>query len=230
MTSNSESEAEQLVLSNKSFSIVSFLSLLDAYSKSHVKASTNIKSCIWNISRARRAAGYYHLGGARAFSALDVREDINPVMSLSLSNNFDVEESVLVDVEPYKKKDLYQLHFEDDSSKTISKKDETGKNKNKALKEIEISDNKEFGLRQRKGGSQTKNENKDEKKKMELIWDDDEDFVDVLSDPPKDPLQLFGGFPPRDLQVAQAKARIALKMYIEAANLIAEIQLMMNEK
>lgn len=57
--------------------------------------------------------------------------------------------------------------------------------------------------------------------------DDDDETLLLLK---KDPVELLGGwFPPRDLKVAQQKARLALEKYIEIANEAATILTILNK-
>ncbi len=58
------------------------------------------------------------------------------------------------------------------------------------------------------------------------LMEDDEETLLVK----KDPVELLGGwFPPRDLKVAQQKARMALEGYIQGANEAAAILALLNE-
>lgn len=60
--------------------VIPVLSLLDAYAQSHERASSDLKSSVWNLHKARRRDGAYHtnlLGAGSRFSAdRTLREEI----------------------------------------------------------------------------------------------------------------------------------------------------------
>jgi len=118
--------------------LVDVLSLLDLYSTSHTKASSSLKSTIWNISKARRQKG--GLGVGFSISAFDVREELRAHATLECSH-----EPVLADEDSSEKEcsgdsadDSFVLNFG-----CIPKESEKS---NAAIKSLN-----ETGLRQRKG-------------------------------------------------------------------------------
>ena len=54
--------------------LVEVLASLDTYNASHTKASSNFKSAMWNLSKARRQKG--GLGVGFSYNASDVREEL----------------------------------------------------------------------------------------------------------------------------------------------------------
>ena len=210
--------------SSTPLSLVTFLSLVDEYSKSQVQASTEIKASIWNIHKARRSAGSFHLGGNLAFTAHDMREDISARAVLSINKEKSIDNTpdlvAETDVSIGEKTeaaaiadDLYKLHLDGLPRTKVQTLDVDN-----SIEEVKKTSH--MGLRQRKGNKEK------EKKIMEELheWDD---FGHALNDS-EDPLELFGGLTPPDLKVAQSKAKAALSLYIEAANLVTEINTMMN--
>ena len=118
--------------------LVDVLSLLDLYSTSHTKASSSLKSTIWNISKARRQKG--GLGVGFSISAFDVREELRAHATLECSH-----EPILADEDSSEKEcsgdsadDSFVLNFG-----CIPKESEKS---NAAIKSLN-----ETGLRQRKG-------------------------------------------------------------------------------
>lgn len=239
MTPNTH-HAQSSTTSSSSF--VDFLCLLDAYSTSKTKGSADIKASIWNIHKARRSAGSFHLGGSLAFTAQDVREDIcaRAVLSLTGEHEFDGQRTdqnlapALVsegdqnistddDAETVKiEKDFYTLHLD---GIPRAMKDETKEKHESISKEENLV---QVGLRHRKGNQfMEQKENMGIKtNKMKLDLNElDNDLANS-----EDPIELFGGLTPLDLKVAQMKARASLISFVEAANLVQEMQLLMDAK
>ena len=130
--------------------LVDVLSLLDLYSTSHTKASSSLKSTIWNISKARRQKG--GLGVGFSISAFDVREELRAHATLECKCS---HEPSLADEDSSEKEYSGDSAVADDSFVLnfgcIPKAKESEKsNANAAIKTLD-----ETGLRQRKGKEET---------------------------------------------------------------------------
>mmetsp|Transcript_29942 Transcript_29942/g.89053 ORF Transcript_29942/g.89053 Transcript_29942/m.89053 type:complete len:216 (-) Transcript_29942:1006-1653(-) len=190
------------------------LCLLDSYNTSHSAASSSIKVALWNLSRARRSRGGFHLGGGGSggLSALDVREELRAKAVLSCAENS--ASARAADETKPGKVDMFTLYPEGIPTTDVS----PNENDNK-------STDKSTGLRQRKNAPKgVKDENKS-------AWTEETPELDTEEQRfrSSDPIDLFGGFPPPALKHAQIEARKALAAYVEAANLAAEIIHIINE-
>lgn len=223
------------------------LTLLDQYSTLHTTASTNFKSSLWNITKARRGRGYQSSGlgplGSSEYSVESVREELEATALIEVitgNNGEEEEEPELVDehdddnnnnaVTKIKgncnSSDMNMvLHFDGmegakcNIAATVDNAAITDKN------HIQDANNPE-GLRRRrnKGGN-----NDDESTSK---WTTEEDQLEETQNDlikPSDPLQLFG-VPPPALRVAQSHSRDALAYYVEVANLAREIMRIVQEE
>uniref|UniRef100_A0A7S3V7H9 Vacuolar ATPase assembly protein VMA22 n=1 Tax=Chaetoceros debilis TaxID=122233 RepID=A0A7S3V7H9_9STRA len=182
------------------------LTLLDDYISAHRDASSNLKSTIWNISKARRQKG--GLGVGFSYSALDIREELRADVKLQCRK---VSEPELVEESNHEKKP-FVLDFR---GVVVTNKDEdVVESQNIAICNT--------GLRRRKG--------KDSEKGEDKKWSTDSlDEVEQHKSLNIDPIELFGAFPPKELKLAQKKAKDAMKSYIEAANAAAVILKLIEE-
>mmetsp|Transcript_14047 Transcript_14047/g.26413 ORF Transcript_14047/g.26413 Transcript_14047/m.26413 type:complete len:214 (-) Transcript_14047:854-1495(-) len=194
--------------------LVDALSHLDDYNTSHVNASKSLKSCIWNISKARRRKGGHGVGFS--YTATDIREhlrtqafvqchqDREPCLSEEDSSN-DKQTTV-------QSQECFDLRFKSTAS---SKKREESNTSTPV---------KETGLRQRRG----KVSNKDS---VVNQWSE-ENFVDEEEKKMEsiNPIELFGALPPKELKLAQTQAKEALRLYIEAANSVVKILGLTNDE
>ncbi|GKY93459.1 hypothetical protein MPSEU_000313400 [Mayamaea pseudoterrestris] len=186
------------------------LLLLDAYQSAQLQGNASLKASMWSLTKARREKP--------GIGASDVRLDLEPILRMKESLK---EEPCLV-----------QEQF---SLINVTQKDPLEKENAAATPTIPsatstaaIGDNENTtGLRNRhsKSDYSTKNdETKPSMTKEELLPVDDTPAASSIPDP----LQLLGGaLPPRDLFAAQAQAKQALESYIQAANLIQQMQMLM---
>ena len=194
--------------------LVDLVSLVDAYSSSHSTGSSSLKSCIWNISKARRQKGGFHMGDVNVYSAIDVREELCARARLQCNGG---EEPMLME-EAGENKEFEYCELEGEDSFVmyldgIPKKEDV-------IPANDFSEKRDLeGLRNRKKGSGSSTAQRRKKEWSEELLDD-EDEKKLRN---ADPLELFGGLTPVPLKVAQTKARESLTAYVEAANLAAEI-------
>jgi len=235
MESNDVGKKNESKDSESPSSLVTLLSVVDAYAQSQGKAGKDVKSSIWNIHKARRSVGSYHLGGSLAFTAHDVREDLTAQAVLSILNDDESTKSLEPDlivetdttfkntttkeVDVISQKDTFTLHLDGLPSPKIKDENDIIPATNRE----NAKDHSQYlGLRQRKGEKRKDENGLILDKPREFIgWNDWDDFGHPL---PDDPISFFGGLTPKDLRTAQAKARTALETYVEAANLAVEIQ------
>mmetsp|Transcript_2679 Transcript_2679/g.5769 ORF Transcript_2679/g.5769 Transcript_2679/m.5769 type:complete len:238 (-) Transcript_2679:154-867(-) len=229
---------------NNTTPTTTLLTLLHQYSTLHSTASTNFKSTLWNITKARRGRGYQTSGGplgSSEYSVENVREELEATALIEVVVRLsDGVEPALVD------------ELEDDSNNAVNNKlkgnyssldmntmvlhfDGVEGIKRKSVKAAaninvttsattieERSNNNQEGLRRRKNKG---NNNNDESK---TTWSEEQPPVEsqkALSDP----LQLFG-VPPPALRVAQSHSRDALAYYVEVANLARQIMTIVQEE
>ena len=192
---------------------------LDSYMQSHISASSSLKSAIWDLNKARRQRGRNAMTVVKAYSALDVREELRAQSLVEcmkgeplLQDEDDESKKTLVDIG-----DLFVLrcvgHSKGDKS-IVTTKDT-----------IETD-----GIRQRKIVEKS-NINNDVKGSNKSEWSEeihiDEKEEQLLH---MDPLELFGGgLVPRDLKLAQKHAKECLASYVAAANEVAAITRLLAE-
>jgi len=188
------------------------LCLLDSYVSSHRIASANMKAALWDLSRARRSSGGFHLGGggSAGLSALDVREELRARAVLKCrtvrgGDDDPVEES-------------------NDGSDTLFEFFPDGISF-KNVDEASGSPRAVSGLANSTGLRQRKNAPKEAEREEKSLWTEDPPELDEEEERLRktDPIDLFGGLPPPALRKAQAEARKALEAYVEAANCAAVI-------
>lgn len=188
-------------------SLVDLLSLFDAYSKTHADASAKMKKSIWNLTKARREKGGFHMGQAIPFSAADVREELRAHALL--------ETLVETDATKIIGGEKFILHLDG-----MPKKDE---DRDVTVTNSDSVDCVSLGLRQRR------NESSDKKETPDSVWtEENNDYIDPFEEEEKrlgmaDPLDLFGGISPPALKMAQKEARGSLQYYIDAANIAVQI-------
>mmetsp|Transcript_18410 Transcript_18410/g.31157 ORF Transcript_18410/g.31157 Transcript_18410/m.31157 type:complete len:237 (-) Transcript_18410:101-811(-) len=219
------------------------LTLLHQYSTLHSTASTNFKSTLWNITKARRGRGYQTSGGplgSSDYSVENVREELDATALIEVVVRLsDGVEPDLVDEHDdgnnavnnklkgnYSSLDMNTmvLHFDGvEGIKRKSVKAAANINATTSATTIEeSSNNNQEGLRRRKNKG---NNNNDE---SNTTWTEEQTPVEsqkALSDP----LQLFG-VPPPALRVAQSHSRDALAYYVEVANLARQIMTIVQEE
>lgn len=203
------------------------LTLLHQYSALHSTASTNFKSTLWNITKARRGRGYQSSCGplgSSEYSVESVREELEATALIEVKeNDGEGEEPELVDEHDDDKNNTagnYSLHFDGvEGIKRNAAKTDT----NIDAKNEECSKINQEGLRRRKnkGGNNT-----DESKAT--TWIEEEPSTIESQKALQDPLQLFG-VPPPALRVAQSHSRDALAYYVEVANVARQIMTIVQE-
>lgn len=212
---------------------VDLVSLLHRYQSLRGDADDDLKSSVWNITKARRGRSYQAGGGFGGveFSSDDVREELRAQALLEWRARGDVDEDIdeprLLDegslgddgVDGGAKRESahgeFVLHF--DGMKSLREaKQRSGSDAAGGAQATQESE----GLRRRRGGNRDANEDDRASK-----WTSErEDVVDEEERRLRnaDPLNLFG-VPPPALRVAQAKSRSAVAYYVEVANLAREI-------
>lgn len=178
------------------------LLLLEAYQTAHSKGNADLKSSMWSLTKARREKP--------DIAASNVRQELDPLVRID-QHTRSINES---DEEP----ELIQekLSLVD----VIQKRQLEKENESVSLPGAKNAVDDSIGLRNRhskKGPTSTTSE-KSSKPAMTR-----EDLVDETIFP--DPIQLLGGaLPPRSLLHAQTKAKEALESYVQAANIVQELQ------
>jgi hypothetical protein len=190
---------------------VELLTLVQAYCQVHEEADEHLQEAVWNLTKARRAS--------RSFAALpsistdmtaaSVRHDlsartavvavVDDRTSLGVTSCFRCFDPKLPPP-PNQCDDGSRQHDEDDDG-------------------IMVVDG---GLRHRKGKTKTAASLKATEKTMVM---DSPGSIDKVVSAKEESLMILGGsLPPRDLRVAQERARKSLDEYVRAATLVAALQ------
>ena len=216
---------------NKENTLVAVLSLLESYEATHTQANDAWKSTLWNIYKSRHLRKRHNLNYSSDTycSASDMREDLTARWTLreeSTNNNppkwISVHDGVASSSRGAPTKE--EAHDADDALVTVATSTSTEEGTVPPLApEQEFSE----GLRQRKGGDPQKSTSQSGSQWTveNVVQEQTETANKSPTAAPIDPLELLAGaFPPRELKQAQAHAKKALQLYIDAANLIREIQ------
>jgi len=231
------------------------LTLLQQYEILHTTANDNLKSSIFNITKARK---FGSSSSGQQYSPDDVREELRACALVELQDDVEVDGDV-DDIEP----NLVQedVSGDDDDGVKISGGISKGSRKFvlhlDGMREVEKqqtdttgclqiddetigADNIESdGLRRRRKGktddtisSSEDNSSSSDKNKW-TIEDETPNDTSNNDDEEKrlqsaDPINLFG-VPPPALKVAQTKSRYAIAYYVEVANLAREIMNITNQ-
>ena len=167
----------------------------------------DLKSCLWQLTKSRRNKNRGMLSLESSFRAGEVREEFEALTLLGETEAPDLiaEEEI-----------IESSSSSPGSWKLLDVAEERMKDKEK---KENIATKKAEGLRQRKN---TKKQKEKESKTVKETHDKEEHL---------DPLELFGGFAPRELKLAQQKAKKALESYVQAANeAIAILEILQEEK
>ena len=231
---------------------IQLLTLLSNYSTLHDSASTNLKSSIFNITKARRTKDSNSLGfGSVDYSCDDVREELRAVALLELNggggggpadgenNNNDTLD--LVQEAESAGGSRFILHLDGmKSASAAARQKDQHKQQQQQQDDDDNDDNiiatnnteNEGGLRRRKGGEKINTTNDELSNKWTIEQQEQEqEQQSIIQDDEEEkhvrncnanPLNLFG-VPPPALRVAQSKSRSALAYYVEVANLAREI-------
>ena len=191
--------------------ITDLITHLESYNDSHISGSSSLKSAIWDLNKARRQRGSHIMNIApTGFSALDIREELRAQTKLIC----DVNEPALEDdddcVAPIVKSNTFTVRYHGTSTK-----------EGEGI-ETQTKSNPKDGMRQRKKGSSTKEDENENKWVEETYLDKEEEKL--LNN---DPIHWFGGGN-RNLKLAQKHAKESLLSYIAAANKVAEIMQVVN--
>jgi len=177
-------------------SLLDALALLDEYNQSHEKGDENVKSCIINLTKARRKKGEF-VANPTIYSTEQLREEF---IARALITTPESCAPSLEDETVPGHPTTFSLHLNGIPKEPFLEKP------------IQKS---EQGLRQRKG------ETEEEKEGWTVVTEHIPEEGDTLRN--MDPITLFDGMPPPALREAQKNARAALEKYIEAANIAALI-------
>jgi hypothetical protein len=187
---------------------VELLTLVQAYCQIHEEADEHLQEAVWSLTKARRAS--------RSFAALpSISTDMTAASvrhDLSARTVVDVVDRTSIGVTscfrcfdpklpppPPNQCDDGSLPHEDDEG-------------------IMVVDG---GLRQRKGKTKTAAS----VKATETMVMDSPASIDKVVSAEEEALMILGGsLPPRDLRVAQERARKSLDEYVRAATLVAALQ------
>jgi hypothetical protein len=214
-----------------SFPCLAVLEHLQEYANASRDAHTEIKSCLWQLTKSRRNVRGVMMRGTTDFKAELLREDWRARHRLVNQ----VDEGDLVE----ERDDQTNVKSSSSSSSSIGSKPPQWKfqdvlvekeNSSKASS-ASISDTPtaSTGLRQRKVNTDhTSNTEKSADSGDDATWTivkeedlEDEELVMLR----KDPIEFFGGGlgAPRDLRVAQQHAKQAMEGYIQAANEVTKL-------
>ena len=212
-------------------SAVTVLSLLDAYSELHHQGQAQQKSCMWQLTKARQSRGR---GGALVDGVLlggDVREDLYARKMLKESEE-DEATPTLCDENndrPTTTKTKKKLSLEEQLTTKVGQFQlvdtwEEYHTKKQALNasKDKIDKKEESGLRHRKQGAAAKEETPHSAVSQWTTVDEGEGEEARLRS--ADPLDLFGGLPPKELRKAKEEAEKMLASYVQAANILVALQ------
>jgi hypothetical protein len=229
-------------IDNNATSTTTLLALLHQYNTLHTTASTNFKSTLWNLTKARRGRGYQTSGGgsygSNEYSVEGVREELEATALLEV-RSCRRKEPELVDEHDGDNEDnnavknmkgnhdpmdmmdnniIMVLHLDGMVGAKCSSitANEIITDENDIIRD---TNNNLDGLRRRrnKGGDIN-----DELKSKWTQEQQSEEYQNSDNTFYSDPLQLFG-VPPPALRVAQSHSRDALAYYVEVANLARQI-------
>ena len=229
---------------------IKLLTLLQQYEILHTTANDNLKSSIFNITKARK---FGSSSSGQQYSPDDVREELTACALVELQDDIGVDDNN--DTEPnlvqedsggddggaksgVSKGRKFVLHL-DGMREVATERQQTATTDCQQLDNKTIgADNIESdGLRRRRRGKTdgTKSSSEDNSTSDKNKWTIDDETLNDTSNNDKeqrlqnaDPINLFG-VPPPALKVAQTKSRYAIAYYVEVANLAREIMNITNQ-
>jgi len=228
---------------------IDILTLLQQYGALQTAANDNLKSCIFNMTKARKVGTSQSCYGSLQYSVDNVREELRAQALLECKecgSTYDIdEEPSLVSEESStdggikdsgeisKGSSKFVLHL--DGMRNAKEQQqlaarEAREQANNINTTSTDNNNANEGLRRRHQSTATTTATQDDdadKKSNEWITDYDAPTSTHYNEEAgrlqyADPLNLFG-IPPPALRVAQAKSRSAISYYVEVANLAQEI-------
>jgi len=232
------------------------LTLLQQYETLHTAANDNLKSCIFNITKARKVGTSKSCYGDLQYSVDNVREELRAMALLECKdydgNSSDDIEPSLVSEESstsvgsdgkdsdseVSKGGKFVLHLDGmrNAKEQLAAAQQEAQERTNIIDITSIDNNANEGLRRRHQSTATTAQ--DNKKSVSNEWTTELDALtssnnnneeEHLQQQHRDPLNLFG-IPPPALRVAQTKSRSAVAYYVEVANLAREIIRITNEK
>lgn len=208
-----------------SCSKVTILSLLDAYTQAHEQAQSEQKSCVWQLFKARQSKGRRGALVDGVLQGQDIREDLYARKILKEEND---EEPALVSGNPKPmssslEQEQLQRHFLLVDALAETKKKQEMDKENSSSRNDDIDDNNVTGIRRRRG--KTSSETTTSTAEWTIVDEEEEEEENAEERLRKaNPIDFFGGFPPRELRKAQEEAEKMLASYVDAANIIVSIQ------
>ena len=223
---------------------IKLLTLLQQYEILHTNANDNLKSSIFNITKARK---FGSSSSGQQYSPDDVREELRACALVELQG--DIDDGGVVDIEPnlVKEDDVpssddgveissggvsngsrkFVLHL--DGMRDVEKQQNATTDCQKLNDKAVGADNIESdGLRRRRGKAVDTTSSNKATSDINKWTIEDETPNDTSNNDEEqrlqsaDPINLFG-VPPPALKVAQTKSRYAIAYYVEVANLAREI-------
>ena len=201
--------------------------MLDAYTASHTNGNQSIKSCVLNITKARRLQGAFDGGNISAYSAYQVREELRARAVVTCDSAKGNESKSMCGSSS--DEDTFQLHLDGMTKQSATSDTKISEETSDESISPLVEEDQNEGLRQRRKGP-TKDSNETESE-----WTVEEEPIPHTVDEDEmlrimDPITLFGGLAPPALKEAQKNARQALSSYIEAANLAVYLLNLISEK
>ena len=232
---------------------IKLLTLLQQYEILHTNANDNLKSSIFNITKARK---FGSSSSGQQYSPDDVREELRACALVELQDDIDNDDDNDVVPNLVKEDDVPSSGDDDDvkisggiskgSRKFVLLLDgmrEVAKQQTTTTRCQQLDDNKTLGveniekdgLRRRRGGKADDTTTSSKATSDVNKWTiEDESANDTSNNNEEqllqstDPINLFG-VPPPALKVAQSKSRYAIAYYVEVANLAREIMNITNQ-
>ena len=229
---------------------IKLLTLLQQYEILHTTANDNLKSSIFNITKARK----FGSSSGQQYSPDDIREEL--IASALLELQDDRDDGDVNYVEPNLVQEDVPSSDDDDGAKIssgVSKcsrkfvlhldgKREVAKQQTDTTVCQQLDDNKTIGVdnidrdglrRRRKGKADDTTSSKATSDIKKWTIEDEAPNDTSNNDEEQrlqsaDPINLFG-VPPPALKVAQTKSRYAIAYYVEVANLAREIMNITNQ-
>ena len=235
---------------------IDIIALLQQYEALHTAANDNLKSCIFNITKARKVGTSKSCYGDLQYSVDNVREELRAQALLKelkddISDGIDEEpslvseeSSVLVGNDSDSSGEIsggnkFVLHLDgmkNAKEQLAAAREEAQEQTNNINTTLDTYNTNEGLRRRHQSTAATTTATQDDTKSVLNEWltedapssPNNNNEEDEEQQKYRDPLNLFG-IPPPALRVAQAKSRCAIAYYVEVANLAREIIRITNE-